>query len=105
MLFRSDISNTLNIGDEISLITDKDGKRNYNIIDINSNQFKIDKDIEGSNCLVYGTKVNDFHTLDKSYIYTLNVCATQDLYKLIQQQQEQIDDLKEQIKTLMLLLK
>ena len=95
-----DISNTLNIGDEISLITDKDGKRNYNIIDINSNQFKIDKDIEGSNCLVYGTKVNDFHTLDKSYIYTLNVCATQDLYKLIQQQQEMINQLKRDLEEL-----
>ena len=95
-----DISNTLNIGDEISLITDKDGKRNYNIIDINSNQFKIDKDIEGSNCLVYGTKVNDFHTLDKSYIYTLNVCATQDLYKLIQQQQEIINQLKRDVEEL-----
>ena len=95
-----DISNTLNIGDEISLITDKDGKRNYNIIDINSNQFKIDKDIGGSNCLVYGTKVNDFHTLDKSYIYTLNVCATQDLYKLIQQQQEIINQLKRDVEEL-----
>ena len=51
---------------------------------------------------MYGSKVNDFHTLDKSYIYTLNVCATQELYRTIQSQQEQIDDLKEQIKTLML---
>ena len=31
--------------------------------------------------LVYGTIVDDFHTLDKNYIYTLNVCATQDLYR------------------------
>ena len=30
---------------------------------------------------VYGTIVNDFHALDKSYIYTLNVCALQDVYK------------------------
>jgi hypothetical protein len=29
---------------------------------------------------VYGTVIQDFHTLDKNYIYTLNVCATQDLH-------------------------
>jgi hypothetical protein len=29
---------------------------------------------------VYGTVVEDFHTLDKNYIYTLNVCATQELF-------------------------
>jgi hypothetical protein len=31
---------------------------------------------------VYGTIIQDFHTLDKNYIYTLNVCATQDLYRM-----------------------
>jgi alpha-tubulin suppressor-like RCC1 family protein len=30
---------------------------------------------------VYGTIVDDFHALDKSYIYTLNVCALQDIYR------------------------
>lgn len=30
---------------------------------------------------VYGTVVPDFHALDKSYIYTLNVCALQDIYR------------------------
>lgn len=30
---------------------------------------------------VYGTIVDDFHSLDKNYIYTLSVCATQALYK------------------------
>ncbi len=30
---------------------------------------------------VYGTVVDDFYTLDKNYIYALNVCATQDLHR------------------------
>jgi hypothetical protein len=33
------------------------------------------------NAFVYGTVVNDFYTLDKNYIYALNVCATQDLHR------------------------
>ncbi len=38
-------------------------------------------------------KIVDFHTLDKSYIYTLNVCTTQELYKTIQKQETIINDL------------
>ena len=49
---------------------------------------------------IYGSKVDDFHTLDKSYIYTLNVCATQELYKLIQQQNIIIQDLQNRISIL-----
>jgi cell division protein FtsL len=41
--------------------------------------------------------VNDFHTLSKEYIFTLNVCATQDIYKIIQSQQQEINDINSQI--------
>ena len=51
-------------------------------------------------CFVYGSKVDDFHTLDKNYIYTLNVCATQELYKIIQQQNIIIQDLQKRIEIL-----
>jgi len=30
---------------------------------------------------LYGSYVKDFHILDKSYLYTLNICATQQIYK------------------------
>ena len=39
-------------------------------------------------------------TLDKNYIFTLNVCATQELYKLIQQQQTIINDLQNRLSIL-----
>ena len=35
---------------------------------------------------VYGTEIDDFHTLDKTYIFTLNVCATQELHRRIEAQ-------------------
>ena len=35
---------------------------------------------------IYGTEVNDFLTLDKAYIFTLNVCATQELHRRIENQ-------------------
>ena len=95
-----DVSNMMKVDDEISIITDKDGKKIYKIVDVNNNTFTIDKSLEGDKCLVYGTKINDFHTLDKNYIFTLNVCATQELYKLIQQQQTIINDLQNRLSIL-----
>jgi len=86
----------ININDEINIIDgDNYERNNYIITNINSNQITINKNLNCSNCFVYGTKVNDFHTLNKEYIYTLNVCATQDLYKMIQEQKILIDNLYE----------
>ena len=48
--------------------------------------FKIEnKNSLNGEVFLYGTYVDDFHTLDKNYIYTLSVCATQLLHKDIQQ--------------------
>ena len=83
----------LNINDNIK-IYDEFGKDDiYNITEINENTIKIDKEINSSNVFVYGKEIDDFHTLKKDYIFTLNVCATQELYKLIQKQETIINDL------------
>ena len=95
-----DLTPFLNINDTIRL---KGLDNNYlvaNIIEITSNSIKINKEINGNECFIYGKEVTDFHILDKSYIYTLNVCAIQDLYKMmkelenkIQQQENEINQL------------
>jgi hypothetical protein len=96
----NDISQDLNIGDNIK-IYDELGKDDiYNITEINSNVIKIDKDINSSNVFVYGKEIEDFHTLKKDYIFSLNVCATQELYKLIQNQNIIIEELKNRISIL-----
>ena len=57
---------------------------------------------------VYGTFVDDFHTLDKTYIFTLNVCATQELHRrieaqsvLLKSQDDRIKDLETKVAMLM----
>jgi hypothetical protein len=55
-----------------------------NMYSINStdpltNTITINRPIDASKVFIYGVKVKDFCTLNKSYIYTLNVCATQTL--------------------------
>ncbi len=70
------------------------------IIEVNEPWIKIGKNYDNDDVFIYGSKVDDFHTLYKSYIYTLNVYATQELYKLIQQQNIIIQDLQNRISIL-----
>ena len=72
----------------IEIIKENEIKKRYNIknISLENNQITINENLEGSNCFVYGTEVDDFHILNYNNIYTLNVSATQELYKLIQEQ-------------------
>jgi hypothetical protein len=92
----------LNVNDIINIRTESNNLKETKIIDIlpDTNQIIIDKELETDNCFIYGTKVDDFHAIKKEYIYTLNVCATQELYKLIQAQQQQINDLLNRISIL-----
>ena len=57
---------------------------------------------------IHGTEVDDFHTLSKEYIFTLNVCATQELHRrmevqnvIIKSQDERIKELEIKIEKLM----
>ena len=49
---------------------------------------------------VYGTFVDDFHTLNKDYIFTLNVCATQELHRRIESQSVLLKSQDDRIKGL-----
>ena len=69
-------------------------------MEISPTHIKIDKSIEDDKCFIFGKEINDFHALSKEYIFTLNVCATQELSRkidnlnnTIQQQQTIINDL------------
>jgi hypothetical protein len=50
---------------------------------------------------VSGTEVNDFHTISKEYIFTLNVCATQELHRRIEAQNVIIKELQEKVERLL----
>ena len=86
---------------------------NYKIIEVNKDYFVIDKELyyetidNGNpiktpltNVFVRGYEVNDFHKIKKDYVFTLNVCATQELHRLISAQQIIIKSYEERIKEL-----
>jgi hypothetical protein len=71
----------LAINDKVDIIDTTENRGLYTITATNpeNNSITVDKLIPGSQVFVYGTQVDDFNVVDKSYIYTLNVCATQTL--------------------------
>jgi hypothetical protein len=79
---------------------DKDNKIIDVVVDeiIDDLTFKI-KEIEytDNKIFVSGTEVDDFHTISKEYIFTLNVCATQELHRRIISQDERIKELETKI--------
>jgi hypothetical protein len=77
------------------------GKR-YKIKEIYDDHFVIDEDIEGDECFVFGYEVNDLNAIDKSYIYTLNVCATQELHRRMQAQEARIQELERKLEMVLL---
>jgi hypothetical protein len=84
---------------------DKNNKEIFVIVEeiINVLTFRIkelDNVYTDTNIFVYGCEVEDFHTLDKTYIYTLNVCATQELNRRIEAQNAIIQSQEESIKEL-----
>ena len=76
----------------VSIIDMKGMQDTYNVLTTNlqTQSISIHKNIEGNKVFVYGTEVDDFHALDKSYIFTLNVCATQKI-------SEKVDNLTNRI--------
>jgi hypothetical protein len=89
-----DVYDKLTIGDVIRIDLENSFRTQCSIISIiNRNTICIDKnlDMNTTKCMVYGKLVHDFHVLNKNTIYTLNVCATQDLSRMIEGQQALID--------------
>lgn len=46
---------------------------------------------------IYGQNVNDFNCIDKSYIYTINVAATQEIDRQLQAEKEKVKQLRNEL--------
>jgi len=114
--FNKDISKLINIDDELKIVLDNNDKNNLEIVIddtpynnrykkryvkvlnvIDEYSIEIDIEIPETDIFVYGKKVNDFKKLDYDSLYCLNIKATQELHKIIIQQQEQINYLLSKI--------
>jgi hypothetical protein len=60
------------------------------------------RDYKDNKIFVSGTEVDDFHTIAKEYIFTLNVCATQELHRRMEAQNVIIKELQDKVDKLYL---
>jgi hypothetical protein len=88
---------TYNIGDKLSYVLKDNTEGILTIKQIFDNYIVIDEIIDETDIFINGKIISDFHVLDKTYIYTLNVSATQELHRKITAQQEEINNLKNRL--------
>jgi hypothetical protein len=99
--FTNDISvENIAINDKIDVYDINNQKSIYSVtgVDVLTNSITIDKEIDSEQVFVYGTQVDNFNSLNKSYIYTLNVCATQNIHQKVTQLQNKLAQLEQKLK-------
>ena len=99
------LNNEIKKDDIIKIKIENNNYIETKILDISSNIIKIDKEINENNCFIYGKKVDDFHLLDKDYIYTLGISATQELYNRIKKIENKYEEQQDKIKKIINVLK
>ncbi|MCC7454378.1 MAG: hypothetical protein IT222_09445, partial [Crocinitomix sp.] len=85
-----------NVGDRIKLFT-KDEEILAQILSYENGILSVDKANPDGEVFIYGTEVKDFHVVDYNAVAMLNVSATQELLRMVQEQQLEIQKLKNQI--------
>ena len=93
------LETNLKVGERVKIITDKEAEI-YTVTEVKNSKFKVDNLALNTNDLalfVYGREVDDFHAVDYEAIAMLNVSATQAQQRLIEAQQEEINNLKTQL--------
>jgi hypothetical protein len=96
------LPSNVEIGTEVIITDTEEGTGDrYKIQEIYDDYFVIDKEIEGDVAFVKGYSIKDLHNLNKDYIFTLNVSATQELHRKIISQEERIRQLEEKVDRLL----
>ncbi len=92
-------SHELKVGEVVKILFETDEEDIFEVLEISGTKFKIASDQQGK-VLVYGREVDDFLVVDYDAISMLNVSATQQLHKLLEQQQNVIEGLTQQLQSL-----
>lgn len=91
-----ELATNLQTGEKVKIITENSAK-DYEVLEVEATRFKVSSlatDI--SKVFVYGREVSDFHTVDYEAVAMLNVSATQELVKQMEQLKSENEQLKAQ---------
>ena len=83
------------VGDKVKLISNTGGEKPAVVSGVTDNTFTVTDWTEKSEKIfVFGKEVYDFRVVDYDRLFTLNISATQELAKMVEDQKKLIDELK-----------
>jgi hypothetical protein len=87
----------LTVGERVRLVTENGHQAVHTVTAVEANRFQTDFAGDGSQLFVYGREVKDFRVVDYEAISMLNVSATQELARRLEQQTAETANLKDQV--------
>ncbi|MEC7405951.1 MAG: tail fiber domain-containing protein, partial [Bacteroidota bacterium] len=81
------------VGDKIKMFKEDGSELHVSVVATDANSFTVDSDYEGQ-VFIYGKEVDDFRGVDYDALSMLNISATQELHRLIQDLQLENAELK-----------
>lgn len=95
-----ELATDLKVGERVRLVTE-DGQRGvHEVLEVKDGKFRTDFVDAVNQVFVYGREVKDFRVVDYEMISMLNVSATQELHKIIMQQDSEIEALNARLAAL-----
>ncbi|MFN7976672.1 MAG: tail fiber domain-containing protein [Vicinamibacterales bacterium] len=91
------LSTDLKVGDRVRLMTQQGHKAVHEVLEVADGRFRTDFTEEAGRVFVYGREVKDFRVVDYEAIGMLNVSATQELARRLEQQTAETAELKDQV--------
>lgn len=81
------------VGDKIKIMQNQASSEVVEVLEVKEDGIKVNSEFEGE-VFVYGKEVSDYKTVDYDALSMLNISATQELYKIIKELKEEIEELK-----------
>jgi endosialidase-like protein len=100
-----ELATDLKVGDRVRLITENGHRDVHEVLEVKDGKFRTDFTDDVSQVFVYGREVKDFRVVDYEAISMLNVSATQELHRIIMQQDGEIQALSARLAALEQMLK
>ena len=95
-----DLTQLLEVGDKVKIYDIYNKDYYITVVSVDSScsfTFSSSEPLNDAQYFVYGKEVSDFHTLNKDYIFTVNVCATQELSRKVDELQQENNALETKV--------
>jgi len=99
------LATDLKVGDRVRLITENGNRDTHQVLEVKEDKFRTDLVEDVGQVFVYGREVKDFRVVDYEAIAMLNVSATQELNRIVAQQDTELQALNARLAALEQLLK